>query len=247
MSEEELAKAQRQRPDHPRFAVYMDESGKTGKHLLVGSLWFNHPPEFLSFVKEFYVFKENHGFAHKEFHFKEINNNNLIVYMRFSEWLARKMSIISFKSLSVENAGLSRTAQALEDLFYHLIVRGVRHEHVTGRAPLPRSIQIWKDKEEVGKDKLSLENLADKLRGASNTQFSGDLDVGDLEAVDSKEHPLLQVTDLYIGSLNRRLNTDGNKEHAKDKLAAHFLQLIGLPDGPQEADSIGDLVVHMSL
>lgn len=247
LSDEESAKAKQQKATPGRFAVYVDESGKNSKFLLVGSMWFLHLPQFLPFLAEFNKFRSEVGFKDREFHFKEVTPNNLAAYMKLAEWLAAKSAVISFKAVSVERAGISSVPKALETLFYHLIVRGVEHEHESRRAPLPRGIEIWKDLEEAGSDKLFLADLDDKLRGASEARFGGELEVGEIEAVDSKENPLLQIADLYVGSLNRIINVEGSKDHPKHKLANHFLGLLGLPNGPQDQESEGGLALHVSL
>jgi hypothetical protein len=247
LSDEERSKAKEQRPDYPRFAVYMDESGKTDKHLLVGSLWFLHLPQFVPFANAFYEFRKSQGFVNREFHFKEVTPKNLPTYMNLADWLAEKSAVISFKAVSVERAGLNSVPKALETLYYHLLARGVEHENTTGRATLPRTIDIWKDREEAGSDGLFLADLGERLRNSSDARFNGGLDVGDLEAVDSEEHPLLQLADLYVGSLNRVLNSQGSKEHPKDTLAAHLLGLLGLPNGPKERESEGGLSLFVSL
>jgi hypothetical protein len=247
LSDEERAKAKEQYTDSPRFAVYMDESGKTDKFLFVGSVWFLHLPQFVPFLKDYHEFRKVHGFVNREFHFKEITPKNLPTYMTLAEWLVDKSAVISFKAVSVERAGVSNVSKALETLFYHLLARGVEHEHVTGRATLPRAIEIWKDLEEAGSDKLFLAELGDRLRNTSKSQFGGDLEVGELEAVDSKDHPLLQIADLYVGSLHRVLNVESSKDHPKAKFAAHFLRLLGLPNGPQDHESEGDLALYVSL
>jgi hypothetical protein len=186
LSEEELAKAKDQHLSYPQFVVYADESGKTGKFLLVGSLWFLHHPSILTFHKEMVDFRFDLNFNKKEFHFKEINPGNLDVYMKLADWLASKTAVVSFKSVSVERAGLKSVADTLKILLYHLLTGGVEHEHSTGRAPLPRGIELWKDLEEVGSDKVLLAELGDRLRTASMARFDGKLEIGGFEAVESE-------------------------------------------------------------
>lgn len=246
LSEEELAKAQEQRPGYPQMVVYADESGKTGRVLLVGSVWFLHAPDILKFITSFYDFKTSLNFK-REFHFKEISPNNLSVYMQLADWLAMKSAVLSFKSVGVERVGIKSVPDAIKTLFYHLLVRGVEHEHATGRAPLPRGIELWKDLEEIGSDNVFLAELGDRLRTSSTARFDGKLEIGELEAVDSQDHPLLQVADLYTGSLNRALNSEGGREGPKDQFSSHFLRLIGLPNGPQDQEAEGGLVLHVSL
>jgi hypothetical protein len=76
LSEEEREKAGEQRPAYPLFAVYADESGKTGKFLIVGSVWFLHPPEILSFIRTVETWRKTHKFT-DEFHFSTISSAKL--------------------------------------------------------------------------------------------------------------------------------------------------------------------------
>jgi hypothetical protein len=246
LSEEELAKAQKQRPSYPQLVVYADESGKTGRVLLVGSLWFLHAPQMLTFTTDLYEFKDELKFE-KEFHFQEINAGNLKVYLRLADWLAVKAAAVSFKAISVERAGLRSVPKALETLFYHLLIRGVEHEHASGRAPLPRGIDLWKDLEEVGSDKVFLAELGERLRTASTTHFDGKLGIGELEAVNSEDNLPLQVADLFTGCLNRVLNSEGGRDSPKDQFSTYLLRLVGLPNGPQDRETEGDLALHISL
>jgi hypothetical protein len=79
------------------------------------------------------------------------------------------------------------------------------------RPPVPRAIQLWKDKErETGYDKAVLLDLRDRLANAAAARFDGRLDIDEMEAVDSKGNELIQATDLYTGAINRTLNTPGN-------------------------------------
>jgi len=159
LSESEKEKALEHRPEYPVFAVYADESGKTGKHLIVGSMWCLHPPEMLKLIRRIDSWRQAHSFK-DEFHFKTISEAKLGPYLAFADFLAENASVLSFKAISVERTGISNVDEALAQLYYILLVRGVEQEDASGRAPLPRGIQLWKDLEEVGKDKLFLLTLA---------------------------------------------------------------------------------------
>ena len=192
--------------------------------------------------------RKSQRYTDREFHFKEITSNNLSAYISLADWLAEKTAVIGFKAVSVERTGVSSVPKALETLFYHLLVRGVEHENDTRRAMLPRAVEIWKDREESGSDRLFLADLGERLRIASRSRFDGKLQVDELEAVDSKrEHPLMQIADLFVGSLNRILNSRGGQDRPKDMLARHFLSLLGLPNGPQDRESEGGLALCVSL
>jgi hypothetical protein len=244
LEEEERDKAVSQVAPVPLFAVYADESGKNAEHLIVGSLWFLHAPEIIKMRQDIERLKLRSGFK-GELHFREIDERNLDFYLQVADLIADAGNAVSFKAISVERRGIGRVDIALDDLFYHLLLRGVEHEHDTGRAPLPRRLSLTKDLEEVGRDKIFLANLHDRISQAGVSRFGGQLLAADFIPVDSGDHQLVQVADLYTGSINRRVNSPA--DGAKDSFAAHFLARLGTPEGPQQTESIGDLAVHIAL
>jgi hypothetical protein len=153
LAEEEKVKAVEQKIEVPVFDVYADESGKTAKHLIVGSVWCLHPPELLQFRKDILAWRGQRGFK-DELHFKTITDSNLIHYRSFEDEMAARNTVFSFKAISVERAGVKNVDEGLRELFFHILVRGIEHEVSTGRGPLPRALQLWKDLEEPGRDKL---------------------------------------------------------------------------------------------
>lgn len=246
LSEEEKAKAVAQQLAVPAFDVYADESGKTAKYLIVGSVWCLHPPELLQFRKDMEKWRESRGF-HDELHFKTISESNLHHYRVFADELVTRNAVFSFKALTVERAGVKSVDDALREMFFHLLVRGVEHEHATGRAPLPRSLMLWKDREEIGRDKLFLAALKERMLSVSGTRFGGNLYLDEFVSTDSAGKLLIQVADLYTSSINRVLNAEGKRTGAKDQLADYLLNALGLPKGPQDVEQAGDMASLIAL
>jgi hypothetical protein len=228
------------------YSVFADESGKTGKTLIVGSVWFLNPYETYRMATEMVELKKRNKYE-REFHFKDIDKANLRQYELFADFLKEHNSFISLKAISVERNGVSSTQDAFIKLFYHLLVRGINHEHSSGRAPLPRTVNLWKDAEEGGYDKLLLSEVKDRLKQSEKSMFSDKLRCGMFESSDSKGNHLIQIADLFTGSLNRVFNTyvDGTK--AKDKFAEYFLELFGIDHKQGEVENTDDLAVHMFL
>jgi hypothetical protein len=123
LSEQEREKAGEQRPIPPLLDVYADESGKTGKHLVVGSVWFLHAPEELRFIQDVKVWREERKFT-DEFHFQDIKSGSLPAYKAFADFLVERSSVISFKAISVARSGIGRVDEALEQLYYFLLTNG---------------------------------------------------------------------------------------------------------------------------
>lgn len=243
LSESERATAAAQRPTAPLYQVAADESGKTGKHLIWGSVWVLHAPEVLSIERKVGAWKDATGF-NGELHFKDIEKGSLGRYMAFATFLHEELtSAVTFRAISVERSGLK--VDALETLLYHLLVRGVEHEHASGRAPLPRRLQLWKDLEEPGRDKVMLAELRDRIEQAGVNRFEGQLTAAEFHPLYSESSALLQLADLNAGSLNRVLNAPGS--HPKDGFAHRLLEVLGTPRGPQDLEHVEGMAVHIAL
>jgi Protein of unknown function (DUF3800) len=246
LSEEEREKAATQQPDVPIFAVYADESGKTQEHLVVGSMWFPYAEELASLTLAIGRLKERHGFK-GELHFKEISAGKLPFYRDVARLVGEMASTFSFKAVSVERRGIGNVDNALRDLFYVLLREGVRHEVESGRAVLPRKLQLLKDAEEPGSDKLLLDWLKDQMTTAAANQFGDELEPDVFRVEDSELSEVLQMTDLFTGSISRQLNATGSKVQSKDEFAEYFVQAIDLTSATTRNEQRGDAVYHLTL
>jgi hypothetical protein len=246
LEEEEKEKAIQQKSNFPVYAIYADESGKTQDFLIVGSMWILNGIDTLKLYNAIKEWRQTTGFKH-ELHFNKISSGNIDYYRQVLEIVRNKISAISFKAISIERKGISNMTDALMLLYYYLLIGGVDHEHNTGRAPLPRNIQLWKDAEETGADKLMLKQIKEKLEQAAKIKFDDKLIVDELRAVDSKNLELIQLADLFTGSINRKLNAKGDGEAVKDQFANEFLKKFGLNDKLESFDGIGDCAFYTSL
>jgi hypothetical protein len=168
LSEEEKEKAVEDRPiGHPSVTVYMDESGKNADQLIVGGVWFLEVGKALYDIhKKITDFKKEMNFT-KEFHFAKMSRDDLPIYQRMIEIFLHESPTHSFKVISIPAKGIQNKQEALRQLFYHLIVKGIENENKTGRAVLPRVLQVWKDSEEEGADRLLIAELAGCRRDSS--------------------------------------------------------------------------------
>lgn len=248
LSEEEKEKAVEDKPvGCPSLTVYMDESGKNADQLIVGSVWFLEAGKPIYDIhKRITAFKNEVGFT-KEFHFANMARNDLKIYQEMIKIFLNEAPTFSFKIISIPARGIQNKQEALRQLFYHLIIKGVENENETGRAMLPRSLQIWKDAEEEGADHLLIADLVDKLRQASSTLFNKDLHLDIVRCADSEHNLFLQIADLLSASANRILNESGIARNHKTDFAEFFLDAVGVDKDFSPNDKIGDTVVHVSL
>jgi len=241
LEEEEKERQISASPSHPTYAVYADESGKTADYLIVGSLWLLNGIESRNIAIDLSKWREEKSFK-DEIHFVKISTHNIKRYYEILEILFQRSAAISFKAIKLLRRGLSNQQAALDDMFYHLIIRGIEHENDSNRAPLPRNFQLWKDAEEESKDKLFIANLSDKLKQASTSLFSEKLFISDLFTIDSKKSELVQLADLFTSSVNRIVNSTGSGTHVKDDFAKEFLRKFHLNEHSISSEELGNVV-----
>jgi hypothetical protein len=169
------------------------------------------------------------------------------IYKELIDLFLTRGGPISFKFISVLKHGIKNVQSALADLYYHLLTKGIDHENSTGRAPLPRILQAWKDLEEPGADKLLMANLTDKMKQSAATTYEDNLVVEDFEAIDSSSNVFLQVADLMASSVNRVLCRSNEVRNHKDEIADYLLGQLGINANPDLDIRVGDIAAHIRL
>ena len=205
----------------PIYSVYIDETGKTQDYISVGSLWIIDGFKAFQANRHLEEWLERNNIQF-EFHFSEVTNHKLDIYKGFFLKYLELNPTIGFKAIVLNKRGIRDINAAITDLTYHLISKGINHENITGRAPLPRLLQVWLDEEEKGTDLLKIENLRERI----TSQNISDLYLGDFSAVNSKRNYSIQAVDLFTASINRRIHNFGNQRNAKDELADYILGLL---------------------
>ncbi len=210
-------------PEIKSLFTYIDETGKNQEFISVGSVWL---PTFsnssFARTKEIKQWKEYSDIKY-EFHFAELRANQLERYKEFVAKFLMLFPEVSFKTIIIKKEGLGNVEEAINNLTYFLIRKGVDHEHSSNRAPLPRSLFVTIDDENEAKDALKLENIKDKLEA----QKIEGLTLGNFVAVPSRGNEYIQIVDLFIGAINRKLHFPDGNGH-KDELANFILDQLGL-------------------
>jgi hypothetical protein len=176
-----------------------------------------------------------------------MKKEDLPIYMDVINVFWQHSSTVGFKLITIPRAGIKKTREAFTDMYYHLLIKGIEHEQETNRAPLPRTLQVWIDAEETGLDQLLIANLDDRLKQVAKSRFDEKLTIDRLMTVDSKSNILLQIADLFTGSVNRILNLSGTTRNHKDEFAGYFLGRFGFDLSLPENDKVGDITVHIKV
>jgi hypothetical protein len=140
-----------------------------------------------------------------------------------------------------------KSEERLYRLYYELAVSGLEHEIGVGRVVLPRWLHLVKDAD-AGPDALLLPELERRLKTACQDYFKDSVRVDSVITGRSDQSPLLQLADLFAGSVARRFNTDGETANAKDAFAAFFETIAGF-DFVQAEEGPDDFVYvrHLGL
>lgn len=241
LAEEEKEKAIEDKPPAPLYVAYMDDSGKHSEYLIVGSVWFltEFPPIYRSLLAL------NRDFG-KEFHFADASRHEVPHYKQLADTLFSLADAMSFKYISVPRRGL-KGDDPYTDLYYHLLIEGVRHEHATGRAPLPRTMQSWIDAEDSELDQLRIANLTDRLCQAATALFEGQLYIDNLTTANSEKSVGIQVADLIAACVNRVLERPSKRGNHKDEIADYVCEKLDILPNADSNDSVGDMTVHIAL
>ncbi len=246
LEEETRDWAIKEQPDYPVYSVYIDESGKTDKYLIVGSLWIIEPSITLKIFQKMKELKETYK-NNYELHFKKINRSNIHIYNNVLELIKENSSSLGFKAISVERSGNKNINDTLTKMMYYLITDGIEHENITGRAPLPRILQVTKDQEEKGSDKILLREIKDRIDKDIESKFDGNLYIDEFVSLDSQSNDFIQIADLFTSSINRLLNVKSDGKHPKDIFANTFLKTFGITIQDGIIVEIGDLSTKFEL
>jgi hypothetical protein len=222
LAEEKREEAIEEKPEGlPIYSIFIDETGKTQDYLTIGSLWIVDGFRSFQASNSIRDWKKNNKIDY-EFHFSEVSKYRLDTYKEFFLKYLTLNPTMGFKAIILNRKGLGDLSSAITDLTFHLINKGIRHENSTGRAPLPRLLQVWLDAEEKGSDQLKIENLKERITG----QPTSGLYLGDFNAVESKHNYSIQAVDLFTASINRRIHNTDKPGNIKDELANYILGLL---------------------
>lgn len=216
------------------ISVYADETGKNGQFVIIGAVWFLDVRKGLTFQMLVDKWKRENNWK-QEFHFANCGKRDLEAYIQFIDLVATNRDYIGIKFISVDQTGSTRSIEdTVQKLYWHLLLKGFAHEVNSGRATLPRQIDLTIDQSD-GCDAISREEIKTSLSNEMTSRFGEGTFVGEIQAVDSKHSAAIQLADLVSGAINRKLNHSGSVGH-KDQLADYIISKLELKLGQSSVD-----------
>lgn len=218
------------KPDPTKqITLYCDESGKTDKYILVGSMWVAEYDRIMMIKDVIYKFKQDNQIDY-EFHFSKVGPGHKDMYLKFFTEVLRKVDNISFKAIVVERSTIKGKSveDIIIDLYTLLVEYGIEYDKENFRIQLPRRIHIYKDKDRGTDKTLYLERFRQQLQSLFSSKFDNQLVLNNdqIYPVESKYSPHIQLADIFAGCVSRVLNNQGNNH--KDLLAKEILEYLGI-------------------
>lgn len=207
--------------------IFSDETGKTGKYVVVASVWALSGRTVFEVTKAVEDWKRETHFANREMHLTRFGRNDVQLVRSYLDLILAHRGYLSFKAVAVKR---EETRRPIEEvicrLHEYMIVEGAQHEVQNNRFDLPRALQATIDDE----DSFDIFALKDMQKQANDTfqkAYDGQLIVDSISKISSRASAFVQLADVVAGAINRKLNHQGARNH-KDELADIIANGIGL-------------------
>lgn len=217
-----------EQPDRSVIKVFADETGKTGKHVMVAAVWVLSGFARFKITRAIDEWRESSGFGKREIHFSALGKSDGEHLNGYLNVITNHTEFLSFKIIGVERSKTRRPiTEVVARLHEHMIKTGVEHEISTGRVQLPRTVDVTIDEEDT-LDQIALADMKHAVEAYLAPKFNKEqLSVGEIRKANSKQSSLLQLADLIAGSVNRIRNHEGEPNH-KDIFARQIVEALGL-------------------
>ncbi|RSD21064.1 DUF3800 domain-containing protein [Mesobacillus subterraneus] len=234
------------KPEMPIIYIYADETGKNDDFVVVGSLWILDEKRNGQIVRSLETWVKGKKTAGVqvpgEFHFVDIKNNgnNIDIYKEFfSYFMSIASDVISFTAIAVNKKNIKKHIDDLiSDLFYQIVRIGIEHEKKNNRISFPKQLSYLKD-EEKGESPYRIKGIQDTIVDKLKIHYGDNIKLNKFVPVDSKHVKLIQIADLFTGSLNRIINHQRKNPEAQKNAKDDFAQIV--------LDSMGLEEIHVDI
>lgn len=207
--------------------VYADETGKNQNYVVVSSVWVLTGRAVFTVSQAITSWQEKSLWAKREVHFAKLGKKDLEALKEYLGVIVKNREFLSFKSIAVERARTKRSIEhVVEKLHEHMLLRGAEHEIGSKRIGLPQKIEVTLDHEQ-SLDAIALDELRRRINAGYADKYGAEVEVTQIETISSRNSPLVQLSDLVAGAINRKLNNTDEKNH-KDEMADLVIHMLDL-------------------
>lgn len=206
--------------------VYADETGKNQQFVLVASIWVLSGYAAFQIAQRLEAWRKSSVFAKREMHFARLGKGDGPALTEYLSVVRSNSEFISYKLIGIERSKTRRPiTEVVFKLHQRMLIQGALHEITSGRASLPRAIDVTID-EEDSLDAIAAAEIKATVQRELSDAHDG-LTVGDVTLSSSRHSALLQLVDMVAGAANRRRNHDGERNF-KDDFADEIIETLGL-------------------
>lgn len=228
-------------PSLPMINIFADETGKNSEYVVIGSVWIIDAVNMFKLYRRITEWKDLHQWK-KEIHFTRCGKSDVEKFKLYVDLLADNREFIGFKFVAFNKVGSSRSIEsAVINLYKLLILKGVEHELKSGRITYPRIINLTIDKED-SIDSIAIEELKLQVRAQLVISHKDNVRLNEVETLDSKDGPFIQIADLISGAINRKLNHKGDWGF-KDDLAEYIFEKLGIKFGTTDNNDDSSVII----
>lgn len=207
--------------------VYADETGKTQNYVVVSSVWVLTGRAVFTVSQAIKIWQETSRWEKREVHFAKLGKQDLDTLKEYLGVIVKNREFLSFKSIAVERARTKRSIeQVVEKLHENILLRGAEHEIDSNRISIPQKIEVTLDHEQ-SLDAFTLDELKRRINNSYAAKYGEDVEVSKIETISSRNSPLVQLSDLVAGAINRKMNNIGEKNY-KDEMADLVIHMLDL-------------------
>ncbi|MBO8087532.1 MAG: DUF3800 domain-containing protein [Marichromatium sp.] len=217
--------------------VFADETGKNGNFVIVASVWVLTGRAVFTVSKAINDWKVNSVWANREVHFSKFGRRDMEPLQEYLGVILANREFLSFKAIAINKSSSSRSVEEIvQKLHEHMIIRGTDHEIHNNRIDLPREIEMTLD-EEQSLDSFALSEMSRRISTDYQRTHDGQIKLCGIQTTSSKNSPLVQLSDLIAGAINRKMNHQGDRNH-KDDMADLIIQTLDLTLNPEQLDEL---------
>lgn len=225
--------------------VYADETGKNQKFIIVSSVWVLTGRAVFTVSEAINSWQKTSLWAKREVHFTKFGKQDLNTLNEYLGVIVKNRAFLSFKSIAVERSRTKRSIEeVVEKLHEHMLLRGTEHEIDSHRIIPPQKIEVSLDHEQ-SLDAFRLAELQQRINSGYATKYREDVEISQMQTISSRNSPLVQLSDLVAGAINRKMNNTADKNH-KDEMADIVIDMLDLQIEQGSGESL-DMSVHFKI
>ncbi len=224
------------------YSLFFDESGKEGPYfILAGIAIDSYDSNLKMYQQKISLMKEKlcqkYKVKDEELKFGNIKTSNYRFYIDFIDEIFKLEQIPTFYSISIENKGLKqhskkiKSEKLLEFLLLEVLSDVIQKATKDSLLNSLVDLNIFLDIDGKSPDLLEAKDKENSLQNTLNERYKYFVNINKLQWIDSKDNILIQLSDLYVSSLNNIFSEKPDETptaKAKKDFAWHFLNKVGI-------------------